>query len=208
MPSKVLLDKPYPENLPVVDVCEDCNNGFSEDEAYLACLIECAIQGTTNPNKIERQKISRILLEQQSLRSRINQSKIEDDEDNIFWKVETERFEKIITKLARGHLNYHLSFLQFDEPTYIETLPLAEMSEEVFNDFNFSENNGLPEILPEIGTRDFLLTFMSLKKKQIYNYQDWHVVQNGRYRYRITQDNGNIVQIVLSEYLACTVVWN
>jgi hypothetical protein len=38
-------------------------------------------------------------------------------------------------------------------------------------------------------------------------WDDWIVVQEGRYRYRVSQNDGNIVQMVLSEYLACHVIW-
>lgn len=37
-PSKVFLDAPYPENLPVHESCLRCNVGFSQDEEYLACF--------------------------------------------------------------------------------------------------------------------------------------------------------------------------
>jgi hypothetical protein len=36
VPSRVFLDSPPPENLPVVWACASCNQGFSLDEAYLA----------------------------------------------------------------------------------------------------------------------------------------------------------------------------
>lgn len=45
-PSKILLDKPYPENLSVVPSCVDCNSGFSIDEEYITCAIEYASCGT------------------------------------------------------------------------------------------------------------------------------------------------------------------
>ena len=51
VPSKVLLDPPYPNNLPVVPCCNDCNTKFSLDEEYFACLIECIIHGTTDITK-------------------------------------------------------------------------------------------------------------------------------------------------------------
>jgi hypothetical protein len=35
----------------------------------------------------------------------------------------------------------------------------------------------------------------------------WTVVQRGRYRYTVTQANGGIVRVVLSEYLAAEVAW-
>lgn len=37
-PSKVALDAPYPENLPVVEACVGCNPSFSLDKQYLACF--------------------------------------------------------------------------------------------------------------------------------------------------------------------------
>ena len=40
VPSKVLLDEPYPENLMAASACRKCNNDFSIDEEYLACLLE------------------------------------------------------------------------------------------------------------------------------------------------------------------------
>lgn len=57
VPSKVLLDEPYPDNLPLVPACQTCNNGFSDDESYLACLIECAISGSTDPERVRREKV-------------------------------------------------------------------------------------------------------------------------------------------------------
>ena len=57
VPSKILLDEPYPEHLPVVPACQICNRGFSSDEAYVACLIESAKWGTTEIDQIKREKI-------------------------------------------------------------------------------------------------------------------------------------------------------
>ena len=36
VPSKVLLRRPYPNNLPVVASCTTCNISFSADEEYLS----------------------------------------------------------------------------------------------------------------------------------------------------------------------------
>ena len=66
VPSRVLLDEPYPENLPVVPSCEECNRGYSLDEQYFACLVECARVGSIKA--VERPKIARILLESPALR--------------------------------------------------------------------------------------------------------------------------------------------
>lgn len=53
-PSKVLLDEPFPPNLPVLDACADCNNHLSLDEQYIACLIETVICGSANPDDVSR----------------------------------------------------------------------------------------------------------------------------------------------------------
>jgi len=70
VPSKVLLDEPYPENLMAASACRKCNNGLSLDEEYLACLLECVIAGDTAPEKLQRAKIARILRENSSLLAR------------------------------------------------------------------------------------------------------------------------------------------
>ena len=61
VPSKVLLRKPYPENLPVVDTCVACNNGFSVDEEYLHLFLSCVLTGSTDPGQHPDAKIARAL---------------------------------------------------------------------------------------------------------------------------------------------------
>lgn len=61
VPSKVFLDAPLPENLSVVGACRKCNNGFSSDEEYVACLLEAAIAGSASPSDVRREKVSGIL---------------------------------------------------------------------------------------------------------------------------------------------------
>src|SRR3954452_20896773 len=73
VPSRILLDEPYPENLPVLPACAECNNSFSLDEQYFACLIECARTGSVDA--AERPKIRRILAESPALAARIMQAR-------------------------------------------------------------------------------------------------------------------------------------
>lgn len=201
-PSRILLDKPHPSNIPVVDSCKECNESFSLDEEYIACLIECVIFGTTNLDSLEREKIKRIFCKRLSLSSRILDSRIEDKENNILWRVEVDRLKKIILKLARGHLAYELNVFHFDEPDFLQYIPLGIMSDEEFLAYNsVSEQNGL---LPEIGSR----AFIHLWKNSNFEWTHWRIVQEGRYRYCVEQGNGDKVQFVLSEYLACTVIWS
>ena len=39
-PSKAFLLEPYPENLPTIPACFECNNGYSEDENYVSCFLD------------------------------------------------------------------------------------------------------------------------------------------------------------------------
>jgi hypothetical protein len=103
VPSRFFLDTPYPENLPVVGCCEECNRGFSKDEQYLVCLIEAALAGTANPDKFRRLSVARSLRRSPSLQALIEAAKRQVD-DRIEFAVEEERVKNVMLKLARGHL--------------------------------------------------------------------------------------------------------
>ncbi len=53
-PSRMLLDKPYPENLPFLPSCTSCNRGFSLDEEYFACLRACPQTSPLSPSRFDR----------------------------------------------------------------------------------------------------------------------------------------------------------
>lgn len=71
VPSKVFLDEPFPTELPVVGACKKCNNGFSQDEEYVACIVECALLGTADPGLHRREKISKILQRSPALQAKL-----------------------------------------------------------------------------------------------------------------------------------------
>lgn len=75
VPSKVFLNEPYPDNLPVVDACFECNNSFSLDEEYLACFLECVIAGGTNNEKVSK-KVRKILEHNPKLENMISTSAV------------------------------------------------------------------------------------------------------------------------------------
>lgn len=77
------------------------------------------------------------------------------------------------------------------------------MSEEQFRSFNTVPFEGL---FPEIGSRAFLRTVVV--SKNVFTYENgWLTVQEGRYRYSISWSDRIAVRMVLSEYLACEVIW-
>ena len=108
VPSKVLLRKPYPENLPVVEACIACNSGFSADEEYLNLFLHCVLTGSTDPEQHPDEEIARALRRHERLRASIERSKTEyrtiGGETRRVWKPEEERVERIVVKNARGHV--------------------------------------------------------------------------------------------------------
>ena len=195
-PSKVLLDEPFPLNLPVVGACVDCNNNFSLDEQYVACLIEAVICGSANPGHVSRENIKRILTDTPGLAARLKESKRLDESGNIVWDVDADRIRRVVLKLARGHIAYELSAPKFEEPDSVSFVPLILMSDQQRSVFE-SPGKGSLVGLPEINSRAFIRAVTS---------PGWVVVQPGRYRYLIEPD-GAFVSLVMSEYLACHVAW-
>ena len=207
VPSKALLRKPYPENLPVVDTCVACNNGFSPDEEYLRLFLHCVLIGSTDSEQHSDAKIARALQRHKKLRARIERSKTEyrtiGGETRCVWKPEEERVERIVVKNARGHVFYEYGEPMLGEPTRVWTLPLTAMSASEREEFEY---DGVVEELagsPEVGSR------MMTRALTGQDMRDgWVIVQDGVYRFRVQQRCGIVVRSVLSEYFATEVHWS
>ena len=152
--SKVLLDKPYPPQLPVVGACERCNASFSLDEQYLACFLECVICGGTGNDCLGRPSVKRILDGNPALKRRIEGARKKDKAGKLLWNSEVDRIRNVAMKLARGHAAYELC-PQIDRPVEVGFVPLEVLSEEERSTF---EQPACGELVswPEIGSRSFL----------------------------------------------------
>ena len=232
VPSRVLLDEPFPENLPGVPACAVCNQGFSLDEQYLACLIEAAVAGSTSPDRIRRSKISDILLKNPALRSRIENAKF-DYNGLPALKPETHRVKNIVMKLARGHAAFELSAVRRGEPSYLSYRLIAAMEKDELDDYNAPH---FTKMIAEVGSRSMQrISVVQFELKAFSAGQDpedmmtvgslppaaeaspgtngfivnnWIDVQDDRYRYLAVDDSdGIIIKFVIGEYLACEVRW-
>ncbi|SDH78925.1 hypothetical protein SAMN05216588_107194 [Pseudomonas flavescens] len=201
-PSKVLLDEPFPADLPVVPACAECNRSFSLDEQYLACFIECVICGTADPPGVKRANVSRILRAVPLLASRIRAALSTNEDGQKTWQPNMDRVRNVVVKLARGHLDYELGVQELVDPDEIHVMPLALMSHEHREFFECPESDVITT-WPELGSRAFMCAIPSGERI----IDNWIDVQGGRYRYLVGQSDGNFVHIVLSEYLACRIVW-
>jgi len=213
VPSKIFLDEPFPTDLPVIGACKECNNGFSKDEEYVACLIECAVMGTAAPELHRREKIAKILWRSPALQSKLAAAQIALGDQNSF-SVEPERVRNVLFKLAKGHAMFELSWFSDREPDSLWWSPLALLTEEQRSEF---EEMPSPRMLGEIGSRATQrMQVLQAKllgpdgQELIANLlvNDWIDVQEGRYRYLATDQDGLVrVRMVVGEYLACEVVW-
>ena len=134
VPSRVLLDEPFPENMAVVPACLQCNNLISADEQYLACVLECVLSGTTDPSEVKRQKIARLLLEYPLLRQRIAAAHRQQGDHSVF-DIEEGRVKRVVIKLAQGHSLYELNEPQTGTPDVVRIMPLPLMNTEELEAF-------------------------------------------------------------------------
>lgn len=205
VPSKCFLQKPYPDNLPVVEVCERCNEGFSLDEEYLVAFLGAVLSGSTAPDAQTISSASRILLNNTALRDRIERSKSAysqlDGTERLVWLVESERAKNVILKNARGHAFYEMGEPMLDAPSCVQFTPLETLTSHQRDASERDEAVLAP--WPEVGSR------MMTRVLSGEDMQDgWIVVQNGVYRYRVEQVGTMRVKTVLFEYLATEVSWD
>lgn len=196
-PSRVFLDEPYPTDLPVVPACAECNNGFSKDEEYLACLISCTLVGSTDPDLVEREKTRRILRAKPALRARLEQGR-RTTASGVQFLPETDRVLSVIGKLARGHVLHELGESCHEAPTEIVVRPLCTLTEE---ETTWFECPGVAPMWPEVGSRAMQRIAMN------GGVAPWVCVQEDRYRFHANASASVELRIVLHEYLAAYCRW-
>lgn len=118
------------------------------------------------------------------------------------FRVEFERGHELALKLARGHVAYEQNEPQLDEPDRLIVAPLASLAG---SDLEAFESSPKTSIWPEVGSR-------AMQRALVIDHEvrlgDWVIVQDQRYRYlTCATEVGIVFRAVLSEYLACEVVW-
>lgn len=196
VPSKVLLDEPYPSGLAHVPCCLECNNGFSADEEYFACLIECIISGSTDPEKLSREKIKNILLKKPSLQRELTQAMIEDN-GSIVFSFHESKVENVLRKLALGHMKYENGDTPFSEQMDVTFAPIHLLSSD--DKIIFFQAQQI--LLPEVGSRGL----QRILGTGTEGFSHWIHVQKDVYSYSVTNSS---VRMLISNYLACEVTWD
>lgn len=107
IPSKSLLEKPYPNNLLTIPACKKCNQSFSLDEEY---FINVLTEISNNPNliarKLEGGNVYKARKRSPKLKFKMEESYFQDETGKIYFRTEQDRIKKVIEKNALG-LYYH-----------------------------------------------------------------------------------------------------
>lgn len=204
VPSKSLLKKPYPPNLPVVQVCETCNSSFSLDEEYLIAFVGSVLAGSTEPDVQCISNAQRVLSRNGKLRHRIDRARKAyttiAGETRYLWTPELDRINRVIIKNARGHAFFEYGEPMLSDPKHVWSVPLEMLTPPQRADFeNVETGGGWPEVGSRMMTR--VMTGQDLS-------DGWVIVQEGTYRYAVLQEGTMLVRAVLFEYLAAEVYWN
>jgi hypothetical protein len=188
--------------------CLSCNQRFSLDEEYLACLIECILIGDVDPRKVERRRIAEILKKNSRLAERLRKLRVVNENGIVEWRADTKRMAAVLLKLARGHVAYELNEPRPEEPKFFAFKPLFSMSEFERNAF---EDDGPRDLAsepfwPEVGSR--AMQRMMVVGNMLLD-EGWLIVQEDRYRFLPLQGAAGVgARIVVREYLACEVIWD
>ncbi|MEY4505092.1 MAG: hypothetical protein RL154_1389 [Pseudomonadota bacterium] len=198
-PSKVFLNKPYPENLSIVPACLTCNNNFSFDEEYVAYWVVIALYKQNGIKTNRYEKVIRAIERTPHFKKMFLETSLFERDDLL--PIEEIRLKNILYKLANGHILFHHSNPQYEAPKIISWFFLQSLNE---NNRGIFELELLVEIYPEVGSRAILAI-----NQYDYLYYPWIIAQEGVYRYLVADSkNSQIVKIVFSEFLACEVIWN
>lgn len=92
-PSKILLAKPLPANMPVVEACERCNIALSSDEEYVAASIECVVNSTVELTAL-RSEISSSLQHTPALHERLRAARTIRADGRTAFLVEYDRVNR------------------------------------------------------------------------------------------------------------------
>jgi hypothetical protein len=103
VPTKRLLESPYPRNLITVPSCRSCNNGYARDEEYfLAALAQVGFVDTLQARLQEGGAVDRMLKHSSRLDDRIIRSLTVGDDGKVCFTPEAERINRVAHKTAIG----------------------------------------------------------------------------------------------------------
>lgn len=201
VPSKILMDEPYPENLPKVNSCNNCNQSFSTNELYFSCIIEYLICQSTDIESFQRERIIKKLRQKPRIRSEI-ENKLFIKNNLLFYPFDDIKFLEVLRKLLLGHLAFEFSIPTINQLERVEVKLRSEISDWDFQKFKDSQTI---EIAPEVGSRAmgaFLMNDYNLKN-------EWKSVDKNFYEYLVEQNTNEFtVKIIIRNTILIRGDWS
>ena len=210
IPSRCLLEKPYPDNLASTEICKKCNHSFSQDEEYFAILIAAMINETADSENKVSKSIQKTLASNKNILDEIESAKTIEymgGHTVVCWNPDLRRVENVVVKNARGHVYFQHSKPVFHSPEFVRVQPLHTMSQIQQAEFLYSDTDN---VWPEVGTRmlhRMAENFANFKPSCDKNDWFWIVAQKSIYRYAINVVGKIRVRILIREFLAADIVW-
>lgn len=201
-PSKILLDEPLPENLPITYTCKDCNSSFSIDEEYFACILEASKCHSIWLDDLVRFKVRRTLQKNKELYKTIANSF---DQETKRFSFDLKRLKHIAIKLAICHLAFEMNEIVNDNPNYFDFFLRDEVNDRKIEDFDtLIEISVICEISK---CYENMIILESSQDTRLF--YAWQIVQEGQYRYMCAfSDDKYIVRIVIGEYTFFEMHWD
>ena len=208
-PSRVFLKGPYPSDLPTVPSCVKCNNGFSNDELYVAVLLDLLKRHYLHDSIMDKKALKRL----EKKEGKKAQEAFETHLSQPAYVFNDIRIKRVLQKLAICHATHELSEGYFgssweSDLRKITYNLLPYMTQDEYDDIDAIEPLTLFPELGSIGYSRIMIaeTFLSFDggapQRISIPFTTWHDVQDGSYRYLAFLDDSKIiVKIIIGEFL-------
>lgn len=204
-PSKAFLDEPFPENLPTIPACFKCNNGFSNDENYVACYLDL-LKSKVYKNYTIKDK-TQIRLDSNPVMKRTISKQICIEDEKVHYTCDENKLVNVLVKLARSHAGYEFDYVDFDGKISVWYEFSFNLNEDEMLDFDtITPINKISDIGSRVCNR--ICVVEDPKNGQpLLAFLEWVNVQQGQYRYNVYfNEMGQVcVKIVIGEFLFCIV---
>lgn len=205
VPSRTILNRPFPENLPTVRICESCNTSFSNDEEYFTAFLGAVLAGNADTDQQVIERAEKILGSNYRLQDEIEaQLEVVKDaggKDQVAFSPDLGRIQNVVVKNARGHVLFEHGQPAEGEPARVAIKPIPTLPPDILERFETIDYGaGWPEVGSRLMTR--LVTGDDMRP------DGWVVVQPNVYRFAVMHQDQVVVRTVIREYLATEVAWD
>lgn len=205
IPSKTILDRPFPDNLPTIRICRSCNTSFSNDEEYFTAFLGAVLSGNADPehqvvHRAEK-SLSRNLRLQKEVEAQLRVVKDANGNDQVSFVPNMKRIQNVVVKNARGHVLFEHGEPAEGEPVHVAIQPmqiLPSVTREAFENIDYGP------VWPEVGSR----LMQRLISGEDLREDGWVIVQPDVYRFAVMNNGQFVVRTVIREYLATEVIWD